>query len=883
MIEKGDRMRRRSSLCKRDTQVPTSEESVKAEAHAPMSRGSVEAVTASPALVLDSLVSIPAPRVESTPSERLLPAMSREFIIMPQMSYRPLLKSAGSATVVEHTIANWIPSRAPLPRAPKAAVQLYTGTALSSASRSPRDENARSTSAVSGVEREQCVSHLAFVAASCARSGASKGEVERKEEAEDDNDNEETTWRAAFERFKFDGNIHRDELPEVLKFCGFTEPRAAWVSAAADKVTEDRSLDRKEFLIFMDDYCNRNKEEVADVFARADADGNGVLSLVELMPLFGGYGLTPLRHVIQEIISEVDKDGDGEVNVQELFRCLEIVRCRFGFPKSVIDKLRQAFNKFDGDGSGSMDTVELTRVLHYLHIPMTEDEIREIGAAVDTDKSGTLSSTVFLMCMSRVRELELTRIRQLIAAHDVDGSGGTSYVELSSVLQELGYKPEFASLRDAVEDLGLNFSQDFDLSDVSRILDMFREREGLPRAEYMEVVAAFKEFDQQGTGSISNEDCLSVLRRLGYMIASEKCMQLVKEVDVDESGCLDHVELGKLLRLYREQDIDKITDAFVVFDEDTDGELSSEEAYNALCSLFGSMVDNLSQGEHSLSKSSKKSFDRFEFISLAVDQWRKERLVYTKSHAGYTMDEMALLKKKFCKYETDVSARLSNEKMRMLFADLMTGSEIITGGFYTLKVSRPVVQQVIKEANVSQNLNFNDYVQVMRLLENLSERERLEREREIVSQLNFNMRDVEVFRECFFGERTDPRLRVEFGHLTEMLDGIVPLGDKNLNRLASIFQEVVPASFDGARSADFPAFLQLMHTLVQENFGQLKDKAAVAVAFHHGHRLSIMQQRLAVTFHRVTDTSSAKPKSKMFLKTATAEPVEESGLDDWDT
>lgn len=649
-------------------------------------------------------------------------------------------------------------------------------------------------------------------------------------------------WMAAYDNFKFDGGIHRDELLNALAFAGYENPRADWCNEAADECSDCLVLEKDEYVTIMDNYLARHNAEVAELFRRIDTDQNGLLSISELMPLFEGYGITPLRHVIKEIVREVDLDFNQELSLQEFFTCLDIVRFRFGFPKTAIDTFLRTFRKFDADNSGTMDAFELKGALNYLHITISDLEVVNIRLAVDLDKSGDLSEMEFLMCMSRVRELELTKIKQLILEHDADGSGSTCYTELTCILQELGCTPEYAAMRDTFEDLGLDLlTQELDLSGVSLFVDVFRQREGLPRAEYIELAAVFNELDCKSQGFICNEDGIVVLRRLGYMISADQCLQqMIREVDVDESGFLDLVELGKLVRIHRMKDIDKITEVFEEFDEDEDGVLSNSEAYGALTNFFGSMVQSLANGrDHFLLKSAtSKTYNKFEFVNLAFDQWRNERIAYTHGHAGYSEDEVKSHRQKFYMYagdDADEETILSNERMRALISDLLEGSAAVTGGLYSLQVNMAVVQKVFKES-AKRNLKFTEYLQAMRLLENLSEHERLAHEREVVGEIGFRSKDVAAFRHIFFGDGPLPRMRVELEDVAEMLDGVIVMSDKILWQLERVFNSIVSkgsvgpgAALPSASSADFPAFLRIMDALLQINLGSIKELSKVCL------------------------------------------------------
>lgn len=48
-------------------------------------------------------------------------------------------------------------------------------------------------------------------------------------------------------------------------------------------------------------------------------------------------------------------------------------------------ELRQAFDLFDTDSSGSISIIELQQVLHAMGVTITEQEVRQMFSAIDVD------------------------------------------------------------------------------------------------------------------------------------------------------------------------------------------------------------------------------------------------------------------------------------------------------------------------------------------------------------------------------------------------------------------------------------------------------------------------------------------------------------------
>ena len=65
-----------------------------------------------------------------------------------------------------------------------------------------------------------------------------------------------------------------------------------------------------------------------------------------------------------------------------------------------------------------------------------------------------------------------------------------------------------------------------------------------------------------GYGEMDIKDVGKVLRWMGYSASFDVQVMLTREVDVDESGTLDHVELRKLVRRFQEKALLRV---FVIF------------------------------------------------------------------------------------------------------------------------------------------------------------------------------------------------------------------------------------------------------------------------------------------------------------------------------
>merc|ERR1712212_953207 len=98
----------------------------------------------------------------------------------------------------------------------------------------------------------------------------------------------------------------------------------------------------------------------------------------------------------------------------------------------------------------------------------------------------------------------------------------------------------------------------------------------LRNAEFKE---AFDEFDTDGSGTISPEELLGVLRAMGQNPPEDELLNLVLEVDIDGNGTIEFDEfLSMMMKKAGEMDEEAdLREAFKIFDRDKDGYISMKE------------------------------------------------------------------------------------------------------------------------------------------------------------------------------------------------------------------------------------------------------------------------------------------------------------------
>ncbi|KAL4372764.1 hypothetical protein AHAS_Ahas05G0014400 [Arachis hypogaea] len=116
-------------------------------------------------------------------------------------------------------------------------------------------------------------------------------------------------------------------------------------------------------------------------------------------------------------------------------------------------EIKEAFELFDTDGSGTIDAKELNVAMRALGFEMTEEQINQMIADVDKDGSGAIDYEEFEYMMTakigeRDTKEELMKAFQII---DQDKNGKISVSDIKRIAKELGERFTDREIQDMVE------------------------------------------------------------------------------------------------------------------------------------------------------------------------------------------------------------------------------------------------------------------------------------------------------------------------------------------------------------------------------------------------------------------------------------------------
>uniref|UniRef100_A0A674K0P4 Calmodulin 1 n=1 Tax=Terrapene triunguis TaxID=2587831 RepID=A0A674K0P4_9SAUR len=149
-------------------------------------------------------------------------------------------------------------------------------------------------------------------------------------------------------------------------------------SSGADQLTEEQIAEFKE------------------AFSLFDKDGDGTITTKELGTVMRSLGQNPTEAELQDMINEVDADGNGTIDFPEFLTMM----ARKMKDTDSEEEIREAFRVFDKDGNGYISAAELRHVMTNLGEKLTDEEVDEMIREADIDGDGQVNYEEFVQMMT---------------------------------------------------------------------------------------------------------------------------------------------------------------------------------------------------------------------------------------------------------------------------------------------------------------------------------------------------------------------------------------------------------------------------------------------------------------------------------------------------
>ena len=132
--------------------------------------------------------------------------------------------------------------------------------------------------------------------------------------------------------------------------------------------------------------------EFKEAFEIFDKDRDGYITTKELGDIMKNLGQSPSEAELQDMINEVDLDGNGTIDFKEFLGLMARKMKESDNEEEIIE----AFKVFDRDGNGLISSDELLHVLNSLGEKLTIEEVDDLIKDADLDRDGYINYEEFV-------------------------------------------------------------------------------------------------------------------------------------------------------------------------------------------------------------------------------------------------------------------------------------------------------------------------------------------------------------------------------------------------------------------------------------------------------------------------------------------------------
>ncbi|KAE9375945.1 EF-hand [Stipitochalara longipes BDJ] len=133
---------------------------------------------------------------------------------------------------------------------------------------------------------------------------------------------------------------------------------------------------------------------------------------------------------------------------------------------------------------------------------------------------------------------DVAALKDAFLLFDTDGDGVITRTELGAVMRSLGLNATDAELDDMINEVDIDQTGSVDLDEFVKMMTA----QTAPSNFEAEMLAAFKVFDKDGSGTISSDEIAHVMASFGETLSDEELKIMMEEVDKDGNGTIDYEE-----------------------------------------------------------------------------------------------------------------------------------------------------------------------------------------------------------------------------------------------------------------------------------------------------------------------------------------------------
>ncbi|XP_066935477.1 uncharacterized protein [Clytia hemisphaerica] len=212
-------------------------------------------------------------------------------------------------------------------------------------------------------------------------------------------------------KFKQTAKAKNLGLPPLVSLNGFLQE-----GPSSSAQTDEKLVIKEKPAIDEDEWKRRVNEDLVESFSIFDIDGDGEISISELMSVMASVGNDISAEDAEDIFDVVDSNGDGKISFDEFKECMYEKMSQ----QTVDEDLIGAFEIFDEDKDGYISPTEIQLLFKKLGELISTDEAVEIMKDCDLNKDGLIDFEEFKAFYLKIFENQPTLAEQLVAEAEAD-------------------------------------------------------------------------------------------------------------------------------------------------------------------------------------------------------------------------------------------------------------------------------------------------------------------------------------------------------------------------------------------------------------------------------------------------------------------------------
>ena len=135
-----------------------------------------------------------------------------------------------------------------------------------------------------------------------------------------------------------------------------------------------------------------------------------------------------------------------------------------------------------------------------------------------------------------IPEDKINEYKEAFDMFDKDGSGTISVIEIVKIMKNFGYPIKKAEAQQMIADIDDNGDGELDFEEFVTLME--KQTNYVDESEEELVLRAFKSFDKDHDGKITNYEFKYILTQMGDKFSDEEFKQLFDECNLDINGTL---------------------------------------------------------------------------------------------------------------------------------------------------------------------------------------------------------------------------------------------------------------------------------------------------------------------------------------------------------